>query len=78
MKINSKLLRTLTIAGALAITCSYTSLADASGGCGRGFHRDMWGRCIMNRPGPGMIVPIHRHPVKRCWRNHWGQIRCVR
>ena len=79
MRINSicnpKLLRTLTIAGVLALAGSYTSIADAAQGCGHGFHRNMYGRCVFNHPGPrAMPAPYHRG----CWRNAWGQLRCYR
>lgn len=51
------------------------SVSNAAQGCGHGFHRDYYGRCVFNAPGP-RATPIYGHP--RCWRNAWGQVRCYR
>lgn len=71
----SKCLRTVLIAGVLGFTASYTTIASAAQGCGQGFHRNVYGRCVFNHPGPRATpAPYHRG----CWRNAWGQLRCYR
>lgn len=71
----AKLLREAIIIGSLCFVASYTSLANAAQGCGHGFHRNVYGRCVLNHPGPyARPAPYHRG----CWRNAWGRLRCYR
>jgi hypothetical protein len=46
-------------AAALVATtvAGFASAADAAGGCGRGFHRGLYGRCVVNR---GVVVVAPR------------------
>lgn len=74
-KVAANVLRTGIIVGLLGLTVGYTSIADAAQGCGFGFHRNGWGRCVWNHPGP-YARPAPYHPG--CWRNRWGQLRCYR
>lgn len=72
----SKILRISLILSLLFFTVSYTSIASAAQGCGRGWHRAAFGKCVLNhrwhyaRPA--------RHHRGGCWRNAWGQLRCHR
>lgn len=71
----SKYLRTVLMVGVLSFMASYTTIASAAQGCGHGFHRNVYGRCVFNHPGPRATpAPYHRG----CWRNAWGQLRCYR
>ncbi|EHL31698.1 GCG_CRPN prefix-to-repeats domain-containing protein [Legionella drancourtii] len=71
----SKCLRTVLMVGVLGFMASYTTIASAAQGCGHGFHRNIYGRCVFNHPGPRATpAPYHRG----CWRNAWGQLRCYR
>lgn len=72
---HSKILRTTLMVGVLGFVASYTTIASAAQGCGHGLHRNAYGRCVFNHPGPGARpAPYHRG----CWRNAWGQLRCYR
>jgi hypothetical protein len=71
----SKVLGSGIIAGSLFLAVSYTSVANAAQGCGHGLHRNMYGGCVLNHPGP-YARPAPYHPG--CWRNAWGQLRCYR
>lgn len=72
------LARTLRIGlmtAVLSFVASYSTIAAAAQGCGHGFHRNAYGRCVFNHPGPNARpAPYHRG----CWRNMWGQLRCYR
>ncbi|KTD67245.1 MULTISPECIES: GCG_CRPN prefix-to-repeats domain-containing protein [Legionella] len=71
----SKVLRTGIILGSLFFAVGYTSIATAAQGCGHGYHRNAYGGCVLNAPGPNARpAPYHRG----CWRNAWGQLRCYR
>jgi hypothetical protein len=79
MKVNStylsRTLRIVAVVGVLCLADSYTTIATAAQGCGQGFHRNVYGRCVYNHPGPNARpAPYHRG----CWRNYWGQLRCYR
>lgn len=71
----SSVLRTSILISSLGLALSYTSIADAAQGCGHGLHRNYYGGCVLNHPGP-YATPAPYHPG--CWRNHWGQLRCYR
>lgn len=71
----SKSLRMVLMISILGFAASYTSLASAAQGCGHGLHRNIYGGCVLNHPGPyARPAPYHRG----CWRNAWGQLRCYR
>lgn len=69
------LIRAVVMVGFIGLLGSYTAIANAAQGCGHGFHRTMYGRCVLNHPGPyARPAPYHRG----CWRNAWGHLRCYR
>ena len=79
MKMNtsyiSKTLLTVAVVSILCLADSYTTTAMAAQGCGHGLHRNGYGQCVYNHPGPyARPAPYHRG----CWRNYWGQLRCYR
>ena len=45
---------------------------QVAGGCGRGFHRDRFGRCRVNRGG---VVVVRPPVVRKC--RYWGPGRRV-
>ena len=48
----------IAIALAAGVTVAAVGPANAAEGCGRGFHRGPYGRCIPNRgPGPVAVAP---------------------
>jgi len=58
-------MRTLFVAALLAGSLAGLSAASAAGGCGPGFHRGPYGRCVGNR---GVIVVrppvvVERRPI---------------
>lgn len=65
----------LALSTVLTVGIFYADLAEAAQGCGRGFHRNFYGRCVYNHPGL-WARPVYGHP--RCWRNVWGHVRCYR
>jgi len=71
----SGMLRSVVVVSLLCFALSYTSIANAAQGCGHGFHRNYYGRCVLNHPGP-YATPAPFHPG--CWRNAWGRLRCYR
>lgn len=71
----SAILSALAFSGVLFFAVAYSSIAEAAQGCGFGFHRNGYGYCVKNYPGP-YAKPAPRHPG--CWRNFWGQLRCYR
>ena len=47
----------IALALAAGVTVAAAAPASAAEGCGRGFHRGPYGRCLPNRgPGPGAVV----------------------
>jgi hypothetical protein len=70
----SKLLRVAVMTGVLCLA-SYATIADAAQGCGQGLHRNGYGGCNYNHPGPN-ATPAPNHPG--CWRNGNGRLRCYR
>jgi hypothetical protein len=72
---SSGLFRGLAISGFLLCAITYTSMANAAGRCGFGYHRTIYGGCVLNHPGR-WATPARAHPG--CWRNAWGQLRCYR
>ena len=71
----SGFLRIVLMMGLVFLAVSYTSITNAAQGCGYGFHRSMYGGCVLNHPGP-YANPAARHPG--CWRNAYGYLRCYR
>jgi len=62
---------------AATTTLGVASTADAAQGCGRGFHRGGYGRCIPNRgPGYGRRGPVIGvfYPGRGYWHGgrYWG------
>ncbi len=47
---------TVALAAGTAVAAFAAIPADAREGCGRGYHRGGYGRCIPNRPPPGAVV----------------------
>jgi hypothetical protein len=70
-----KLFQGIVMVSGLSLLLGYTAIAEAAQGCGQGYHRNGWGRCALNRPGP-WATPAPYHPG--CWRNDRGQLRCYR
>ncbi|MES2097388.1 MAG: hypothetical protein V4459_11585 [Pseudomonadota bacterium] len=52
----------LAVALATGVAVLSLSPAEASGGCGRGFHRGAYGRCVVNRP-VGPVIAVRPAPV---------------
>ncbi len=75
MNIFLRTLRIFASASVLFLFLGYTSTATAAEGCGFGYHRTVFGKCILNYPG-AFARPAPMHPG--CWRNMWGQLRCYR
>jgi hypothetical protein len=54
-----------------------SNTTKVSGGCGVGFHRNGWGRCVPNRFGY-YSRPYYRYPAapyyppRRCWEPYRG------
>lgn len=69
------ILTTACLASVLILATGYTSTANAAQGCGEGYHRSVYGGCILNYPGH-FARPAPEHPG--CWRNMWGALRCPR
>lgn len=67
--------RIAIMVGFLGLAISYTSIAEAAQGCGYGLHRNGWGRCVLNHPGP-YATPAPNRPG--CWYNVNGHLRCYR
>jgi hypothetical protein len=56
-----------------AMTIAAASPADARQGCGRGFHRTPYGRCVLNR-GPMRVVFVegrYYHGRGYWYHNRW-------
>lgn len=66
-----KLLATIGIASVIALTG--IAPVQARQGCGPGFHRNHWGRCVPNRrPGPEVWVVGRYYAGHGYWyRNRW-------
>lgn len=65
----SQLCNVFVLAGSLSLLAAIPTAANAAQGCGHGFHRVGWGKCVPNYYRGGYH---HRH----CWRNMWGHVRC--
>jgi hypothetical protein len=52
--------------GIIAIDDVTTDIIQVAGGCGRGWHRDRWGRCVRNWGGPVWGAP--RRVCRTVWR----------
>jgi hypothetical protein len=80
-------MRTLILAALLAGTVAGFGVANAAGGCGRGFHRGPYGGCVANRAvvvvpapviveRPVVVVPRGRVcPIGFVWR--YGRCRPI-
>jgi|GEM_PF-2356303 len=71
----SRLSGAIALGALLSFGLSYTSTANAAQGCGKGYHVDGNGRCVLNAPGAN-ATPVTGRP--NCWRNANGALRCSR
>lgn len=53
--------RFFAVVFAVGLSLVSVTAADAAGGCGIGFHRNAYGRCVANYANPGM------HACARGW-----------